>query len=97
MEFDFGRVAELRAFRLIWCDLGLDVHRGVKGGAYRYRIERRLDGRWSVWYDASRNDMDLTVDYREAPETRGDAVRLTVLEAPKGITPAVTQFTVFGF
>ena len=96
MEFDFGCVAELRAFRIIWCDLGLDVHRGVKGGAYRYRLERRIDGKWSVWYDASRNETDLTVDYREAPEACAEAVRLTVLEAPRGITPAVTEFAVFG-
>lgn len=96
MTFEFGCACELRAFRVIWCDLGLDVHRGVRGGPYRYRIERRLGDGWETWYDASRNETDLTVDYREAPTARAEAVRLTVLEAPKGIVPAVTEFTVFG-
>lgn len=96
MTFDFGRDCELKAFRIIWCDLGLDVHRGVPGGAYQYRIERRENGVWTTWVDASRNRVDLTVDYREAPDARGDAVRLTVLGAPKGIRPALTDFTVFG-
>ena len=96
MEFDFGGERELRAFRVIWCDLGLDVHRGVKGGAYQYRIDRRSQGIWTTWFDGSRNDKDLTVDYREASAVRADAVRLTVLGAPKGIRPAITEFTIFG-
>jgi len=96
MEFAFDGVREIHAFRLIWSDLGMDVHRGVKGGPIRYRIERCENGVWSVWLDASQNDRDLTVDYREAPAAQADAVRLVLLSAPKGITPGVTEFTVFG-
>jgi len=96
MEFAFDGAREIRAFRLIWSDLGLDVHRGVKGGAYRYRVERRENGVWTTWFDASGNDRDLTVDYREAPCARADAVRLVWLGGPAGLTAAVTEFTVFG-
>lgn len=96
MTFAFEGVRTLRAFRLIWCDLGLDVHRGVKPGPYRYRIDCRTDGAWKTWVDASDNAVDLTVDYREAPEAKADAVRLVRLGAPKGLTPAVTELTVFG-
>lgn len=96
VEYDFGGVRDLRAFRLIWRDFGLDTKRGVLPGPYRYRIDRRGNGVWSTWVDASDNDVDLLVDYREGPEAKADAVRLVVLGAPKGITPAVTDFTVFG-
>jgi len=96
MEFVFDGKYEIRAFRLVWRDLGLDVHRSVKGGAYQYRIERRENGLWTTWYDASRNDRDMTVDYREASAAHADAVRLVLLGGPKGITAAVKELTVFG-
>lgn len=96
LECDFGGMRTLRAFRLIWRDYGLDTKRGVVPGAYRYRVDRRENGVWRPWVDRSRSDVDLTVDYREGPEARGDAVRLVVTDAPKGMTPAVTEFTVFG-
>lgn len=97
MTFEFPGEHTLRAFRLIWCDLGLDVHRGVKPGPWQYRLESRLNGEWTTWVDASENRADLTVDYREAAERRADAVRLVVLGGPKGLTPAVTEFTAFGW
>ena len=96
VEYDFGGACDLRAFRIIWRDYGLDARRGVLPGPFRYRIDRRENGTWSTWVDASANDVDLLVDYREGSEVRADAVRLTMLGAPKGITPAVTEFTVFG-
>ena len=65
-------------------------------GPYRYRVDYRSNGEWWTWLDASRNDTDLLVDYREAPEALADAVRLVVLSAPPGITPGLVEFTVFG-
>ena len=95
-NFVFEKPATLRAFRIIWRDLGLDTKRGVMPGPYQYRIERRLNGEWTVWYDATANATDLTVDYREAPAAEADAVRITVTGGPKGITPALADFAVFG-
>ena len=96
MTFAFDGERTLKAFRLIWCDLGLDVHRGVVPGPYQYRLDCRMKGEWKTWVDATENKVDLTVDYREAPERRADAVRLVVLGGPKGLTPAVTEITIFG-
>ena len=96
MTFEFDGVKTLQAYRVIWCDLGLDELRGVKRGPWQYRLERRLKGKWHIWVDASDNQIDLTVDYREAPEKKADAVRITVLDGPRGIAPALTEFTVFG-
>ena len=94
--FELDGASTLEAARLIWRDLGLDVKRGIRPGPYRYRLDVRVDGTWRPWIDASANATDLYVDYREGGEVTANAVRLTVLGAPKGITPALTEFTVFG-
>ena len=96
MTFEFDGVKELHAYRVIWCDLGLDENRGVKRGPYRYRVDCRSGGAWRTWYDASANDTELICDYREAPVVCADAVRLVLVGAPKGLTAAVTEFTAFG-
>ncbi|MBQ3747809.1 MAG: hypothetical protein II863_10440, partial [Kiritimatiellae bacterium] len=92
----FPEERTIRSFRVIWRDLGLDTNRGVLPGPYRYRVDYRSNGVWWTWLDASNNDVDLMVDYREAPEVKADAVRLVVLSAPPGITPGLVEFTVFG-
>lgn len=94
--FEFPSVRTIESFRIIWRDLGLDTNRGVLPGPYRYRIDYRTNGMWWTWCDASKNAVDLLVDYREAPETVADAVRLVVIGAPVGITPGIVEFTVFG-
>ena len=73
-----------------------DQPRGEQPDPYRYRVEYRSNGEWWTWLDASKNDVDLIVDYREAPEVVADAVRLVVLSAPPGIAPGLVEFTVFG-
>ena len=95
-EFRFREPSTIESARIIWREIGLDTLRGVKPGPIRYRIERRTDGKWFPWIDRSANDTDLLVDYREGEECTADAVRLIVLGAPEGITPAVAEFTVFG-
>ena len=94
-EYVFAGPRQLRAMRLIWRDLGLDTTRGVMPGAYRYRVEALVNAHWTTWIDASQNTTDLTVDYREGEPVKAEAVRLEVLAAPKGMTAAVTEFTVF--
>jgi len=94
--FEFPGERTIRSFRVIWRDLGLDTNRGVLPGPYRYRVDYRSNGVWWTWLDASKNDVDLMVDYREALEAKADAVRLVVLSAPPGITPGLVEFTVFG-
>ena len=95
LVFEFEGPRTIESFRLIWRDLGLDTNRGILPGPYRYRVDYRSNGVWWTWHDASKNTTDLLVDYREAPETTADAVRLEVLGAPKGITPGLVEFTVF--
>lgn len=87
----------LSAARVIWKDVGLDFKAGVMPGPYQYVIEAALkDGPWEKIVDASGNQVDLTVDYRTFAEVRADKVRIRILGAPKGLTPGVINFTVFG-
>lgn len=85
----------VRAYRLIWRDLGLNVQKGAKPGPYKYRVQYKDGETWKVLVDASDNATDLFIDYRETPAVRTSELRLVVLGAPAGITPAITEFTVF--
>ena len=53
-------------------------------------------GSWVAVLDRGASTEDFLVDYRECPPTQGAAARLVILGAPKGITPGVAEFTVFG-
>ena len=95
VDFEFRSPATIESCRVIWRDLGLDTMRGVVPGPVKYRIDRRSNGKWATWIDRSDSEIDLMVDYREGEECEADAVRLVILGAPKGITPALVEFTVF--
>jgi hypothetical protein len=89
--------ATVRGVRLIWRDTGLDTTRGARPGPFRYRVEvETAPDTWTNVLDRSQSDQDLLVDYRECTPTVGTRVRLMVTGWPKGITPAVAEFTVFG-
>ena len=47
--------------------------------------------------DAAENTKDLCIDYREIDgDVRAYGIRLRILGAPDGITPAVVSLTAFG-
>jgi hypothetical protein len=46
--------------------------------------------------DRTASDDDLLIDYREIEPTVASRARLVVTGWPKGITPGVAEFTVFG-
>ena len=96
LEVAFPGRKAVRAVRTIWRDVGLDTFRGVKPGPIQYRIDYRDGDEWKTLVDASDNVRDLMIDYRETPVVWTRELRLVVLDAPKGITPAVTEFTPFG-
>jgi hypothetical protein len=89
--------ATIHAIRIAWRDVGLDSNRGVRPGPYRYRVEvPTAAGGWQAVLDRSASDEDLLVDYREIDPTVASRARLVVTAWPKGLTPAVAEFTVFG-
>jgi hypothetical protein len=93
----FGASAAIHAVRLIWRDIGLDTKNGVLAGPFRYRVElETAKDQWTTILDRSESTEDLLIDYRECKPTTGTRARLVILGSPKGITPGVAEFTVFG-
>jgi hypothetical protein len=89
--------ATVRAVRLAWRDVGLDTTRGIVAGPFRYRVELET-GRdtWTTIVDRTQSTDDLLIDYRECAPTAGTRARLVITGWPKGMTPGVAEFTVFG-
>jgi xylan 1,4-beta-xylosidase len=89
--------ATVRAIRIVWRDLGLNTRNGIAPGPFRYKVEiETAPGSWVTVLDRGNSTEDFLIDYRECPRTPGRAARLVILGAPKGITPGVAEFTVFG-
>jgi xylan 1,4-beta-xylosidase len=89
--------ATIRAIRIAWRDIGLDSNRDVTPGPYCYRVELETTaGSWQTVLDRTASTEDLLVDYREIVPAVGTRARLVVTSWPKGITPGVAEFTVFG-
>ena len=90
---------EISAIRILWRDIGMDCENGILPGPFRYVVEyadtKKLDS-WVTMVDASANDKDLCIDYRQFEPVVGYAIRLRILGAPKGITPGLTSITAFG-
>ncbi len=93
----FVAPAEIHAARVIWRDVGLDPKKGVNLGPFRYRVEiETAPDQWTCLLDRSNNTEDLLINYRETAPQAGSRARLVILGWPKGITPGVVEFTVFG-
>lgn len=89
----------ISAIRLMWKDVGLDYEKGVYPGPYRFVIEscEKLNGEnWITLVDESKNNADLSVDFRTFDTVPSTKVRIRILSAPEGVRPGILNFTVFG-
>lgn len=89
----------ISALRLMWKDIGLHFDAGIDVGPYRYVVEYTEEPggeNWKTLVDASENQTNLTVDYRTFSTVRALRVQLRILGTPKGVTPGLLDFTVFG-
>ncbi|MDO5479414.1 MAG: hypothetical protein Q4G23_09670, partial [Clostridia bacterium] len=87
------------AVRIVWRDINMDVKNGIVPGPYKYVVEQRLmvgSGEWETVLDMSKNTEDRNIDYKTFPPALCREVRLRITEWPKGITPGVVSFTLFG-
>ncbi|MBQ9922192.1 MAG: family 43 glycosylhydrolase [Clostridia bacterium] len=89
----------VHSVRLMWRDIGMDTDNGIFPGPFKYVIEYAADAGqkdWKTLVDASENTDDLCIDYRQFEPVVAYAVRLRILSAPEGITPALVSLTAFG-
>ncbi len=90
---------QISAIRILWKDIGLDFDAGIHVGPYQYVVEYSEElaaDDWKVLVDARENTTDLTVDYRTFPTVPALRVRLRITGHPRGVTPGLLDFTVFG-
>ena len=62
-------------------------------------VEQRLSigsGEWETVLDMSDNNEDRIIDYKTFEPKLCREVRLRITDWPKGITPGVVSFTLFG-
>jgi hypothetical protein len=87
------------AVRIMWKDIGLNFEAGINPGPYQYVVEVAKDNQTDEWItvvDASKNTVDLTVDYRTFDPIECTRARIRILGAPEGVTPGLINFTAFG-
>lgn len=87
------------ASRIIWRDINLNYAEGIVPGPYKYVIEGREklgEGEFTTILDMSSNDEDYSIDYRTFKPVVCREIRFRITDCPKGITPAVISFTIFG-
>ena len=89
----------VESLRLIWRDIGMESSAGILPGPFRYVAEYSPSpgcDEWLTLVDASNNDRDMCIDYRQFKPVKAYAVRLRILGAPKGIQPGLVSLTAFG-
>lgn len=90
---------EIHSVRIIWRDINMETLDGIYPGAFQYVVEYAptpdMD-KWDILIDASENEDDLCIDYRETEPVFAYSVRLRILGAPEGITPGLVSLTAFG-
>ncbi len=89
----------VEAARLISREVGLDYSEGRLPGPIGYTIEGCPNNdvdEWVMLLDCRNNTQDKNCDYNTFSPVTCESVRLTIYSAPKGITPGIIDFTVFG-
>lgn len=90
---------DVSSIRLIWRDIGMDTDNGINPGPFKYIIEYATDKdktQWKTLIDASENEDDLCIDYRQFETVNAYGIKLKIVGAPKGITPGLVSLTAFG-
>ncbi len=89
----------VESMRIIWRDIDMETAEGIMPGPFRYAVEYAPDAEardWKLLVDASENQQDLCIDYRQFDPVEAYQIRLRILGAPEGITPGLVSLTAFG-
>jgi len=98
LEIDLRGDFDVSALRILWREIGLDYDAGHVPGPIGYRVLSRPHQKapWTTLLDRTTSTEDWLIDYRTCAPTHASWVRLEITSWPKGITPAVLEFTAFG-
>ena len=101
ITFVLGKKTSYRieSYRIIWRDINMEVLDGIMPGPFQYLVEYTGDPEareWKVLVNASGNQKDLCIDYRQFEPVEAYSVRLRITGSPENIEPGVVSFTVFG-
>lgn len=96
LTYDLNATYKVRASRVWWKDIGLDYAKSIVPGPIKYVVEGFDGESWFALVDRRDLDEDRNIDYCDFDEKACTHVRIRVAEWPKGITPAIIDFTVFG-
>jgi len=99
LEIDLESRFEVQAIRLLWAEPHLDYEAGRQPGPFQFRLETQAadEAPWQSALDATANQQDLLIDYRVLPTpVLARRLRLTITGWPKGMPPALLEFTAFG-
>lgn len=89
----------ISSLRIIWRDINMETLDDIVPGPFQYVVEYAPDAsqaEWKTLVDASDNNKDLCIDYREFKTVKAYAVRMRITGTPKGIEPGLVSLTVFG-
>lgn len=96
LECDLSGVFEINAVRVYWREIGLDYKNGIRPESVRYLVEGLQKGKWIILIDATHNDEEKNIDYRECTSQICTKVRLKIEKIESGLQMGVIDFSVFG-
>lgn len=97
LTYNLCATYQVCASRIWWKDVGLEYAKGIVPGPIKYIIEGCDEG--EAWFTlVDRRDLaeDRNIDYCDFDRKVCQKVRIRITEWPKGITPAIIDFSVFG-
>ena len=99
VPLDAPRGYRVESVRIVWRDVGMETLDGIDPGPFQYVVEYLAPGNkeeWKMLVDASENQRDLCIDYRQFAPVKASDLRLRILGSPPGIQPGLVSFTAFG-
>lgn len=96
LTYSLGATYKVCASRVWWKDVGIDYAKGVVPGPFKYILEGCDDGEWFTLLDCRNLDEEKNIDYCDFGGRVCRQVRIRVTECPRGLRPAIIDFTVFG-
>ncbi len=83
--------------RIFWKEIGLDYKNGAIPAPIKYIVEGYHNGEWVCLVDATDNEEEKNIDYREiAKPCVCDKARIRIIEKPKRLQIGIIDFCVFG-